>query len=75
MGILVWALGVPRIHSQVREGPTELAEQAVHALLWCRWTRSESPQNGMILILTLCINAYKFVYNVRFCIAEDQYGR
>jgi hypothetical protein len=29
----------------------------------------------MILILTLCIIAYKFVYNVRFYIAEGQYRR
>jgi hypothetical protein len=28
----------------------------------------------MILVLTLCINAYKFVYNVRLCIAKGQYG-
>jgi hypothetical protein len=28
----------------------------------------------MILILTLCITAYKFVYNARFYIEEGQYG-
>jgi hypothetical protein len=28
----------------------------------------------MILILTLCITTYKFIYNVRFYIAEGQYG-
>jgi hypothetical protein len=65
----------PRIRSQVRQGPTEPAEQAVRAPLWCRWTRSKSPKNGVILVLTLCITVYKFVYNVRFCIAEGQYGR
>jgi hypothetical protein len=69
------SIGRPRVCSQVREGPIEPAEQAVRGPLWCRWTRSESLENGMILVLTLCINAYKFVYNVRFCIAEGQYGR
>jgi hypothetical protein len=28
----------------------------------------------MILILILCIIVYKFVYSVRLCIAEGQYG-
>jgi hypothetical protein len=66
-------MGIPHVRSQVLEGLTEPAEQAVRAPLWCRRTRSESPENGTILILTLCINAYKFIYNVRFCIAEGQY--
>jgi hypothetical protein len=63
-------MGVPRVCSQVREGPTEQAEQAVRAPLWCRWTRSKNLENGMILVLNLYIAAYKFVYNVRLCIAE-----
>jgi hypothetical protein len=65
----------PDVCSQDREGLTKPAKQAVRAPLWCRRTRSESPENGMIHVLTLCITAYKFVYNVRLYIAESQYGR
>jgi hypothetical protein len=75
LGIPCVSIGHPRVRSQVREGLTEPAEQAVCAPLWCRWTCSKSPENDMILVLTLCINAYKFVYNVRFYIAEGQYVR
>jgi hypothetical protein len=68
------SIGHPHVRSQVREGPIEPADQAVHARLWCRWTLSESLENGVILILTLRITMYKFVYNIRLCIAEGQYG-